>query len=58
MPSIIRACHKETLNDLKISVDSGSLRPLGVSATAPSSVRNSFLIYSSLKSRMHTAEGT
>ena len=42
MPSIIRACHKETLNDLKTSVDSGSLRPLGVSAIAPSSVRNSF----------------
>lgn len=40
--SIIRAHHKETMNDLQTSVDSGSLRPLGVSAMAPSSVRNSF----------------
>lgn len=39
--SIICACHKETMRDLPASVDSGSLRPLGVSAVAPSSVRNS-----------------
>lgn len=42
MLSFICACHKETTDDLQASVDSGSLRPLGVSAMAPSSVRNSF----------------